>query len=183
MLAQKYVLRKTIAEKKKSLFSDTFPQERTRQSELIRNKIEGFDLFKRASVILLFASLPDEPDTTTWINIWNINKTVLLPRMSGDDLVLHRFTEWNNIKTEPKFGIREPEGPVWSSLPEVDMAIVPGVAFDKQFNRLGRGKGYYDRLLPLLTKAYKVGVCFDFQIVESVPTEDGDIPMDRVFYP
>ncbi|HQG08910.1 MAG TPA: 5-formyltetrahydrofolate cyclo-ligase, partial [Dysgonamonadaceae bacterium] len=61
----------------------------------------------------------------------------------------------------------------------IDLIIVPGVAFDRKLNRLGRGKGYYDRLLSQL-KSPKIGICFDFQLLESIPVEDWDIKMDMI---
>ena len=63
----------------------------------------------------------------------------------------------------------------------IDLAIIPGVSFDRKGNRLGRGKGYYDRLLNKLN-VYKIGICFQFQLTEpGLPTEDSDIPMDEVW--
>ena len=62
----------------------------------------------------------------------------------------------------------------------IELVVVPGMAFDKQGHRLGRGKGYYDRLLPKLTNAYKLGVCFPYQYIEEVPTDEHDIRMDEV---
>ena len=56
------------------------------------------------------------------------------------------------------------------------------MAFDKERNRLGRGKGYYDRFLPLLTNAYKVGICFPFQFLQSIPTEETDIKVDECIH-
>ena len=63
---------------------------------------------------------------------------------------------------------------------EIDVAIIPGMSFDNDGNRLGRGKGYYDRLLAKIPQTYKIGMCFDFQKVEEVPTEETDIRMDEV---
>ena len=62
----------------------------------------------------------------------------------------------------------------------IDFIVVPGVAFDAKGNRLGRGKGYYDRLLPRIPSAYKAGICFPFQLVEEVPAESFDVRMDII---
>ncbi len=78
------------------------------------------------------------------------------------------------------YGIADPVAEVFSRNEEIDLAIVPGVSFDRQGNRLGRGKGYYDRLLPQLSAAYKMGICFSFQVSEALPTEEFDRPMDAV---
>ncbi len=80
------------------------------------------------------------------------------------------------------YGIEEPTEGKFNNLKDIDLAIIPGVAFDRRGNRLGRGKGYYDRLLPFLVGTYKLGICFPYQLLESVPTEDFDIRMNEVIY-
>jgi 5-formyltetrahydrofolate cyclo-ligase len=77
------------------------------------------------------------------------------------------------------YGILEPTGPLFTDYDSIDLAVVPGVAFTRDGVRLGRGKGYYDRLLPRI-KSPKVGICFPFQILESIPTEPFDVKMDEV---
>jgi 5-formyltetrahydrofolate cyclo-ligase len=77
------------------------------------------------------------------------------------------------------YNILEPVGPVFSDYDSIDLAVVPGVAFTADGIRLGRGKGYYDRLLPRI-KARKIGICFPFQILHSIPAESFDIRMDEV---
>lgn len=80
------------------------------------------------------------------------------------------------------YGIMEPEGPAFTAYDDIDLIITPGVAFDVNHNRLGRGKGYYDRFLQQMrqTHAYKIGVCFPHQLVDSIPVTAYDIPMDEV---
>jgi 5-formyltetrahydrofolate cyclo-ligase len=76
----------------------------------------------------------------------------------------------------------EPIGEVFpeSRYDEITLALIPGMAFDAEGHRLGRGKGYYDRLLPRLSRAYKMGVCFPFQMVDAVPSEPHDQKVDEV---
>ena len=76
--------------------------------------------------------------------------------------------------------IEEPTGEAFTDYTQIDFAIIPGVSFDKNGNRLGRGKGYYDRLLPQL-HSYNVGICFDFQVSDEIPTESFDKPMHEVW--
>jgi 5-formyltetrahydrofolate cyclo-ligase len=78
------------------------------------------------------------------------------------------------------YGIAEPTGEIFTDYAAIDFIVVPGVAFDAKGNRLGRGKGYYDRLLPRIPSAYKAGICFPFQLVEEVPAESFDIRMDII---
>ena len=84
------------------------------------------------------------------------------------------------MRSGEQFGIGEPTGPEFTELDKVEMIVVPGVAFDRQNNRMGRGRGFYDRLLKSTPNAVKVGVAFHFQMVPEVPTEPFDIPMDAV---
>ena len=76
----------------------------------------------------------------------------------------------------------EPTGPSDVALESIDLALVPGVAFDRNGGRLGHGKAYYDRFLAqsALQHLKRVGVCFDFQVVPSVPTEKHDVLMQRL---
>ena len=78
------------------------------------------------------------------------------------------------------FGILEPTGKLFTDYKKIDVAVVPGMAFDKEGRRLGRGKGYYDRFLRLLPNTYKIGICFSWQLVDHVPTDEHDILMDQV---
>lgn len=82
--------------------------------------------------------------------------------------------------TRGAFGIMEPSGELFTDYSRITLAVVPGMAFDSHGHRLGRGKGYYDRFLPLLPQAYKIGVCFPFQLVDDVPIEPTDVVMDEV---
>ena len=99
--------------------------------------------------------------------------------MEGDDLRLLRYTGPDSLR-KGAFGIWEPKADGEEAVEgAIDLIIVPGVAFDAQGHRLGRGRGFYDRLLSSLDTP-KVGICFDFQLVPSVPVESFDHPMDHV---
>lgn len=79
-----------------------------------------------------------------------------------------------------EFGIEEPVGDQVVSPERLDFILVPGIAFTLDGKRMGRGKGFYDRYLSLAKKAVKIGVCFDFQLVENLKAQEWDIPMDAV---
>ena len=136
---------------------------------------------KEARTILLYHSLPDEVDTHTIVDsLLMSGKTILLPRVTGDSTMeLRRYTGPRDL-AQGAFGIMEPAGRVFTDYASIDLAVVPGMAFDREGNRMGRGKGYYDRLLPMLTHTYKIGICFPFQMVESVPCDEHDARMDEV---
>lgn len=153
-------------------------QELIRQSEAILAQVEALPEFRESSVVAAYWSLPDEVPTHDFVRRWCREKTVLLPVMRPDGgLELRPWLPDGAMRTAA-FGIPEPEGEAFP-LERVGLILVPGVAFDRQGNRLGRGKGYYDRLLTTLP-AFKVGICFDFQHFDQLPANPHDVPMDRV---
>ena len=143
-------------------------------------QVEALEAFRRAGTVLLYWSMDDEVQTHDFVNRWYRDKCLLLPCVDGDDLRLRQYTGPECLKAGEQFGIGEPTGPEFTDLESVELIIVPGVAFDSKGNRMGRGRGFYDRLLKSTPNAYKVGVGFDFQMVEEVPVEEFDVAMDRV---
>ena len=140
-------------------------------------------LLADTNTIVAYYSLPDEVDTHSFIDeLIAEGKTVYLPKVvSDEDMVLCRYTGAESMK-EGAFGIMEPVGAQISADEAIDVVLVPGMAFDGDGNRLGRGKGYYDRFLKSLShpRPQLIGVCFDFQKVEVVPTESTDVKVDVV---
>lgn len=136
----------------------------------------------QAQHILMYYELPDELPTSRWAMRWQqAGKHIYLPRMKGDTLEVVALD--THLTPDTQYGILEPTGAPLEQLSLIDVAIVPAVALDRQGNRLGRGKGYYDRLLPQLSQATTVGVSYDFQLVDHVPTAELDIPLNYVVTP
>lgn len=157
-------------------------EELRHKSQKICDWILDDGVFWASHYILLYSPLPDEADIAPLITAaHNAGKTVLLPVVCGENLILKRFTDFK-LMTTGAFNISEPTGEVFPTerYHQIDLAIIPGMAFDHSRHRLGRGKGFYDRLLPLLPNAYKMGVCFDFQLLEHIPSQEWDIEMDEV---
>lgn len=146
----------------------------------IMQKVESLAQFAEAKTILLYWSMEDEVQTHDFVNRWYEKKTLLLPCVDGDNLKLRQYTGPDCLVAGEQFGIGEPNGPEYTDLDSIEMIIVPGVAFDGNNNRMGRGRGFYDRLLKSTPNAFKVGVAFNFQMVELVPTEPFDVAMDAV---
>ena len=140
--------------------------------------MEAHPSFISAQTVLLYHALSDEVDTTYLIQQYADKKTILLPTVVGNELELHIFDAESETKTGV-FGIIESEGQLFTDYSQIDLAIIPGMAFDKEGNRLGRGKGYYDRLLPQL-HCPKIGLCFSFQYFDSIPYEKHDKSMDEI---
>lgn len=122
--------------------------------------------------------MKDEVQTHSFIEKWSRTKRIVLPVVVGDVLELRLYTDANDLAIGP-YGIAEPIGEPFTDYAAIQLVVVPGVAFDAEGHRLGRGKGYYDKLLPLIA-APKIGICFPFQLIEEVPAEPFDICMDAV---
>ncbi|WP_321518761.1 5-formyltetrahydrofolate cyclo-ligase [uncultured Bacteroides sp.] len=172
--SRKQQLRKIIAERKRLLTENQFID----LSEKLFFHLESLPTFQKAKIILLYHSLKDEVRTHSFIEKWKEEKTILLPVVEGENLKLRIHKDSSSLRTGA-YGIEEPTGKLFTEYDKIDMAIIPGISFDAHGNRLGRGKGYYDRLLPDI-KAYKIGICFAFQVSEDIPTEPHDTKMDLV---
>lgn len=171
---KKMLLRKFIATEKKKY--DAVAREAL--SRQILALLEKDASFVGAHTVLMYYSLGDEVQTHDFVDRWSKSKRILLPVVEGDDLELRVYEGRDELK-EGAFHIDEPTGAIFTHYDDIDLVIVPGVAFDKEGNRLGRGKGYYDRLLPRI-KARKIGICFPFQKVDKVPVEPYDIKMNAI---
>ncbi len=157
-------------------------QEREQQSHEIMRLLEDHPVFQKAHVVLLYASLPDEVQTMGFISKWQGRKQILLPVVVGDELEVREYAVGASLE-QSGYGIPEPhQGRVITDYSVIDIAIIPGVAFTKEGKRLGRGKGYYDRLLnqPTFSGIYKLGICFPFQLLPELPTSSHDISLNEI---
>lgn len=175
-MTEKQKLRKLIAQEKKSYTSEQLAE----WSSSLFSRLEDHPLFQSARTILMYYSLPDEVQTHDFVEKWHDRKRIVLPVVKGDDLELRYFNRKDRLRAG-MFGIGEPSEEEPADENDIELAIIPGVAFDREGNRLGRGKGYYDRTLERLEKACRIGVCFSFQILDSIPTEECDRRMDEVW--
>jgi 5-formyltetrahydrofolate cyclo-ligase len=148
-------------------------------SEKVMHKLENLPVFRKAQNVLLYASLPDEVRTLEFIEKWRSRKQIVLPTVRGDDIIpvaLNPDTPF----VIGDFNILEPDSTPYTG--DFDLFVVPGMAFDLEGNRLGRGKGYYDRFLCQFNNVPTIGVCFDFQIVTCVPTEPTDVRLSKIIH-
>jgi 5-formyltetrahydrofolate cyclo-ligase len=149
-------------------------------SESIRTSIPSLPRWQEARVVAAFAALPGEPDLHPFD--WRHSKTILLPRVDGENLVFHAVKDATELKPGA-FGVDEPD-PAQCPITDpatADIVFVPGLAFTADGHRLGRGRGYYDRLLATLPETVlRVGVCFNCQLVDSIPQETHDESVDLV---
>src|SRR3989338_4752388 len=172
---EKYKLRQAMRQKLTAQPSDLCVQ----KSGIIENRLLQEDVYQNAKVILFYISLAEEVDTRPIIQkALQAQKVVLLPLVdqTQGEIVPCRI---ENLETDLKigaYGILEPKSQESQmDLASIDLVVVPGLAFDCENYRLGRGKGCYDRFLKKLeprTKTY--GLCFDFQKIDRIPSEAWD---------
>ena len=141
-------------------------------------QLEQKSYFIDAQNIIVYWSLDDELPTRQFIEEWYQRKNIYLPVVQGDDLVFRQYSGAEAMR-QGAFGILEPCGDALSDLSIIDLGIVPGIAFDLQNNRMGRGRGFYDRFLPRL-HATKVGVAFECQLFPKIPANQHDVLMNEV---
>ena len=163
-------LRKVMLKKREGIL------DKERKSNNITNKIINLNIYQKAKVIALYKSMNNEVNTSRLINISLESKKVLLPKIIDNKMVFIEVNE-NTKYFKSSFGVMEPIGKIYYG--NIDLIIVPGVSFDEENNRLGFGMGYYDKYLSN-KDIYKIGICFDKQIVDVLPCELHDVKMDLV---
>lgn len=165
------------------------------QSQKALIELYNFDLFKEASCVLSFVSYGTEIKTNQLLDIiLNENKMLCLPRTENEKMEFYYINSDEDFSEQTEigeYGITVPKSNQdkldINSIPDKTLIIIPGLAFDERGNRLGKGKGYYDKFLAeLLSTSEKekilgiVGYCYDFQIIDKVITEPNDIPVDYI---
>lgn len=169
-------LRQEILEKRNLLER----KEVIKKSKKIIRKLKSLKEFKKAKTIMFYVSKDNEVFTHDIIKKMIGRKEIIVPvtDFKNKALILSELNDFSEL--EPGYySVLEPKNVKEVSIDEIDIVIVPGVVFDKKGNRIGYGEGYYDIFLKR-TKALKIGLGFDFQIVDKIETERYDIPVDVV---
>lgn len=163
------------------------PEARAEASRLILECLRQQDFFIRANHILLYAPLPNEPDLLPLLEAPDgSGKRFYFPKVSAQALTLHLVRHPQQLVPGPG-RLMEPDVAVCPEVPlsKIDLAIIPGLAFDRNSGvRLGRGGGYYDRLLARAGRYLtSVGACFDIQLLADLPADPCDVPMHGIVSP
>ena len=152
------------------------------RSEEICKEIVSLEEFSKANTIALYISLKDEVSTDYLIRESLLRgKMVAFPRVHGEQLRFYKYNLSDKLE-KSRFGVYEPlESSEYIDKNRIDLIIVPGICFDKSGNRLGFGKGYYDRYLKNM-RGLSIGICFKEQIVDLVETDENDVRIKRLIY-
>ena len=155
---------------------------RNAHGDLVQGNLRGLPEVGRARTVVIYSALPGEvPILDLLVTLGEAGARVVLPRVTETGLALHVVRPGDPLG--PGFaGIAEPSPQAERVRPlEVDLFCVPGLLFDRAGNRLGRGGAHYDSLLACARDdACRVGVCWDERLVEAVPTDSWDVPMDVI---
>lgn len=162
------------AKARKSLLTDL---ERKTAAQKVFDLVEKTAAFMLAENILMYHSLIDELSTHDFIDRWSARKHFFLPRVNGVNLDILPYDK--SRLHLGSFNIEEPDGDDTVDLSEIELVIVPGVAYDRRGNRVGRGKGFYDRLLAD-TKAVTIGVAYECQLYDEIEIDEFDVPVQYV---
>lgn len=173
-------LRKSIEKKRNTLSTS----EVLEKSSRIKKRIFEMDLFRDAQTILFYVSYGNEVYTHDMIKeSISLGKTVVVPKSvtKNNALILSRLTDWNNLEVGA-YNILEPkqESIEQVDVESIDLIIVPGVVFDESGNRIGHGKGYYDRLLNDSQNIPNIGLAFELQMIDNIESEKHDEKIDVI---
>jgi len=171
-------LRKEIKEKRRKLSKE----ENRKKSKEIKERLLELKEYRDAKTVLFYVSYDGEVFTQDMIKEAMKEKRVVLPISNKEDCSLS-LSELKNLGDLEmgSYGILEPKKDCRRkvSIDEIDLIIVPGVGFDTKGNRMGHGKGYYDRLLDN-SNATTIALAFEFQIIKNIPTESHDKKVDII---
>lgn len=159
-------------------------EDRHRKSKLIKDKLFRNKVFKQAKIVMFYIAFGGEVDTEEMIReAKKLGKLICVPicRKNKETMQPARLVDHAKLIKGP-YGVLEPIAKTPVKPQDLDLIIVPGLAFDKKGNRLGRGKGCYDRFLCSLSDTPSIGLAFDFQILPLVPTTAFDVSVNKVIF-
>lgn len=148
------------------------------KSNLILSYLENMKCFKQAKTIGIYISMKQEVNTIDFINKWCNNKAICVPRVTGKSIEFFHIHSLEEVK-EGTFGVLEPVSNQQVSPSEIDLLVIPMLAYDDNYHRIGYGGGYYDRYLQEYYGS-KVGIAFSFQKIAFIDIEEHDISLDVI---
>jgi 5-formyltetrahydrofolate cyclo-ligase len=156
-------------------------EKRKAENDALRERFFTLTPVQQASSFFIYYNIGNEVFTKAIIQILlNQGKRVALPVCTPEKSL--RAARINNLYevAQARYGLMEPTSTSFIASGELDLIVLPGLAFDLSGHRLGRGAGYYDRFLPSAPQAYKLGLAYDCQLLDKLPQDTWDIKMDGV---
>lgn len=169
-------LKESILEKRNSLPKEEIDE----KSGRIKDSLFSLLHYKKSKTIMFFVSFNSEVNTHEMIKEALKSKTVIVPKVAHHEIEPSLIIDFDNLVPSGKFGILEPIELMKMAYKNIDLVLVPGIVFDKEGHRIGYGLGYYDKFLKKVPKAIKIGLAFDFQIIDKILREMHDVPVDVI---
>lgn len=159
-------------------------EDQDRKSRVIRNKLFKSLVFNKAKVVMFYISFGGEVKTKDMIEqAQNLGKMVAVPVCGKNRTIRACILDDEAMLAKGPYGVKEPVIKKSVGLKDLDLVIVPGIAFDKKGARLGRGKGHYDRFLKkIYPKTVSLGLAYDFQIVPRLPATKRDVGVQKIIF-
>ncbi|HEY4716966.1 MAG TPA: 5-formyltetrahydrofolate cyclo-ligase [bacterium] len=175
-MQEKETLRKRLLKKRAELDA----KDALNKSNIITSRVIALREFMHAGSIAFYTSVKNEVDTSAIFKYAKaLDKEIAFPKVHGEGIKFHIIKDLSELD-KGRFGIPEPDSVnAEIRVKDVNLFLIPGVAFDKSGFRLGYGKGYYDRIV-CDVKGFMLGLAFDFQIVETIHPSENDIKVDKI---
>ena len=172
----KNTLREKLLEERRKLDKEGV----IKRGNILKEKLFSLEEYKKAKTVMFFVSFGKEIYTHNMVEeaLKDESKTIAVPKVVEFELIPCIIENFSGL-VGSNYGILEPIETKKANLQEIDIVLVPGIGFDKNGYRIGFGKGYYDKFLKT-TSALKIGLCMDFEIIENIPNDEWDVPMDIV---
>lgn len=150
-------------------------------SQLIEQQVLRHPLYQKAKIMGIYVSLPTEVNTIHLIQESLRNHRVCVPKVEGNIMHFYEITSLDDLK-EGYFHVLEPLTTAYISPQDIDLMIVPLLAYDQELYRVGYGKGFYDKYFASGFCGYKLGLAFDFQYVYHIDRNQYDYPLDEIIH-
>ena len=172
--------KKSVRKKIAALKKEMSEKEICERSEKIFRKLYGTDEFRAAKRVYTYVNYNQEINTKSLIeHCFKLGIEVLVPRVDSDTMEFYRINSLSEL-SPGAYGIPEPAGAETPDNICEGLMIMPGMAFDRQKHRIGYGGGFYDKYLMKHPGFFKIALCYDFQILDSISAEEFDIPADMI---
>jgi 5-formyltetrahydrofolate cyclo-ligase len=177
-------MKKTLREQILSTRKALAHSEVLAKSIKIKRRLFASPWYQEARTILFYVSYDNEVNTHEMIQESLLKgKNVIVPKMNTPkkELLMSKLVCWEDL-CPGEYSILEPKNDCVREVPltSIDLCIIPGVAFDGEGNRIGHGGGYYDRLFQTKCVAHRIGLAFEFQIVNTIPAEKHDVKVEKI---
>ena len=169
-------IRDSMLQKRNSLSKEEILE----KSKKIEENIMKLEQYTKAKSVMYFVSFGSEVHTHDIIKNALGKKTIIVPKVANNEIEPSVIIDFDNLVPSGKFRILEPMDTMHIANKGIELIFVAGLAFDKEGYRIGYGVGYYDRFLKKVPKALKIGLAFDFQVMDRLPREQHDVPVDMI---